>query len=496
MNAEQYFNQGNEKRDQKDFEGAIRDYDKAIEINPQYAYAYNNRGLSKNNLGQYQEAIKDYDKAIEINPQYAMAYNNRGVSKQNLGQYQDAIKDLDKAIEINPQYAKAYNNRGNSKHNLGQYQEAIKDCDKAIEINPQDADAYNNRGNSKHNLGQYQEAIKDYQEALKINPSYKLAKNNLETAKKKLEEMPPKQTPPLNYKKVPSSELTVHGELGSGSYGTVYRARWQHAEYAYKALHLNKLNEDTLTSFRREVQILSQLDHPNVVHFFGACEEPGHYGVLMHYAPKGNLTDVLAAEHRTLSWQQRYKMAYGAAAGLTYLHTQQKSKPRILHRDLKSPNILVNSDYSVVITDFGLSKIKNETASKSKITQSNGGPTGSIRWKEPERCQKRGLAVSAESDVYALGMVLWEIASGKLPFSTFYTDADILIEIFRGEHEIMPDNTPPQYANIIKRCWQERSTRPSAEAITNSLQKLIDDDTPEPPPIAGMTLSDRPGLMS
>ena len=79
--AEKYFKLGLEKYDKKDYQGAIADFDKAIEINPKYADAYNNRGNAKNQLKQYQEAIADYNKAIELNPKNVQAYNNRGLTK-------------------------------------------------------------------------------------------------------------------------------------------------------------------------------------------------------------------------------------------------------------------------------------------------------------------------------------------------------------------------------------------------------------------------------
>ena len=82
--------------------------------------------LLKADLKQYFEAIKDHDKAIELDPNYAMAYNNRGVAKADLKQYFEAIKDHDKAIELDPNYAMAYNNRGVAKEGLKQYEAAIK----------------------------------------------------------------------------------------------------------------------------------------------------------------------------------------------------------------------------------------------------------------------------------------------------------------------------------------------------------------------------------
>ncbi len=94
------------------YEQAIGEYTKAIEINPNYAEAYNNRGLSFYNQTKYEQAITDYTKAIELNPKYADAYNNRGIVYYDQGQHNQAIKDYSKAIEVNKSYAKAYHNRG------------------------------------------------------------------------------------------------------------------------------------------------------------------------------------------------------------------------------------------------------------------------------------------------------------------------------------------------------------------------------------------------
>jgi tetratricopeptide (TPR) repeat protein len=105
--------------------------------------AYNNRGNAYDYKGQYDQAISDYTKAIEINPKYGLAYYNRGIAHNNKGQYDQVISDYTKALEINPKFAEAYNNRGNAYNKKGQYDEAILDYNKAMEINPRDAMPYN-----------------------------------------------------------------------------------------------------------------------------------------------------------------------------------------------------------------------------------------------------------------------------------------------------------------------------------------------------------------
>ncbi|MBC6480408.1 MAG: tetratricopeptide repeat protein [Hormoscilla sp. GM7CHS1pb] len=164
-----YNNMGVARYNLGDKEGAIADYNKAIEIKPDYALAYNNRGNARYNLGDKEGAIADYNKAIEIEikPDYALAYNNRGLARDDLGDKEGAITDYNKAIEIKPDYALAYNNRGNARYNLGG---AIADYNKAIEIKPDYALAYYNRGNARYNLGDKEGAIADYNKAIEIKP--------------------------------------------------------------------------------------------------------------------------------------------------------------------------------------------------------------------------------------------------------------------------------------------------------------------------------------
>ena len=144
--ADDWVNSGNDKFESGDLQGAIVDYTKALEIDPQNAYTYSNRGLAKSNLRDYQGAITDYNRAIEINPKDADLLFNRGIMKNNSGDYQGAIADYNKAIQINPQDAKFYYNRGNTKKRSKDYRGAVYDYTKSLEINPQFAPAYSNLG--------------------------------------------------------------------------------------------------------------------------------------------------------------------------------------------------------------------------------------------------------------------------------------------------------------------------------------------------------------
>ena len=144
--AVSYYNRGNAYAKLKKHDKAIEDYNKAIELDPEYATAYYNRGNAYAKLKKYEKAIEDYNKAIELNPEYAMAYNNRGNAYDELKKHEKAIEDYNKAIVLNPEYAMAYNNRGNAYDGLKKYEKAIEDYNKAIVLNPVFAMAYANRG--------------------------------------------------------------------------------------------------------------------------------------------------------------------------------------------------------------------------------------------------------------------------------------------------------------------------------------------------------------
>ena len=171
-----YYMRAISKFNLNDYQGAIADYDRVIEENNyrefkidlrgylpisaiRLVYAYNNRGVAKGKSGDAPGAISDYNKAIEINPQHFNAYLNRGNAKSESGDHQGAISDYNKAIEINPLDPKSYYNRGYVKIGLIDYRGAIKDFTRALEINPHYPDANLYRGHAKSRLGDYEGAI-------------------------------------------------------------------------------------------------------------------------------------------------------------------------------------------------------------------------------------------------------------------------------------------------------------------------------------------------
>ena len=167
-----YNNRGFARRVSGDPHRAITDFNQAIVLNSQYVAAYNNRGLAKHDLNDYQGAIADFDQAIQLNPQDASAYNHRGAVKYDAGDHRGGIADFDQAIQLNPKFAEAYFNRGLAKYYSGDFLDSIIDFDQAISLNPQYVDAYNNRAGAKHEAGDFQSAIADYNQAIELETQY------------------------------------------------------------------------------------------------------------------------------------------------------------------------------------------------------------------------------------------------------------------------------------------------------------------------------------
>ena len=188
LSATDWFEKGLALMESGKYQDAIEAYSKAIELNPEYAWAYCNRGIAYRNLEDYRQAIRDYDKAIELDPKDADIYCNRGNAYGSLGDYRQAIRDYDKAIELNSKDADTYYNRGITYGSLGDYRQAIRDFDRAIELNPEDAKAYYYRGITYGSLGDYRQEIRDYDRAIELDPKDALAYYNRGLAYAKLED--------------------------------------------------------------------------------------------------------------------------------------------------------------------------------------------------------------------------------------------------------------------------------------------------------------------
>ncbi|KAJ4844512.1 hypothetical protein Tsubulata_006354 [Turnera subulata] len=197
-------------------------------------------------------------------------------------------------------------------------------------------------------------------------------------------------------------------KIGEGGYGPVYRCYLDHTPVAVKVLRPDAAQGRT--QFRREIEVLSSIRHPNMVLLLGACPE---YGILVYeYMAKGSLEDCLF--HRgnkpALPWQIRFRIAAEIATGLLFLH-QNKPEP-LVHRDLKPGNILLDSNYTSKISDVGLARLVPAVA--DNITQYHmTSAAGTFCYIDPEYQQTGILGV--KSDIYSLGIMLLQLLTTRPP---------------------------------------------------------------------------------
>ncbi|KAG6502475.1 hypothetical protein ZIOFF_034754 [Zingiber officinale] len=195
--------------------------------------------------------------------------------------------------------------------------------------------------------------------------------------------------------------------IGKGGFGVVFHGCLENGKQVAVKLH-SQSSPQGEKQFVAEVQNLTRIHHKNLVELIGYCIDGVGLALIYEYMAQGNLHDHLIGKAgRILSWSERLKIAIGAAEGLEYLH--HKCLPPIIHRDVKPSNILLGPDLEAKIADFGLSKAyrgDNETNVSTNVVGTPG-------YVDPE--YHNTLQLTAKSDVYGFGVLLFELLTGQFP---------------------------------------------------------------------------------
>ncbi|XP_073140037.1 serine/threonine-protein kinase EDR1 isoform X2 [Henckelia pumila] len=256
--------------------------------------------------------------------------------------------------------------------------------------------------------------------------------------------------------------LVIGERIGLGSYGEVYHAEWNDTEVAVKKFLDQDFSGAALDEFKREVRIMRRLRHPNIVLFMGAVTRPPNLSIVSEFLPRGSLYRIIHRPHCQIDENRRIKMALDVAKGMNCLHT---STPTIVHRDLKSHNLLVDNNWNVKVCDFGLSRLKHNTFLSSKST------AGTPEWMAPEIL--RNEPSNEKCDVYSFGVILWELATLKLPWSEMNPIQVVGAVGFQNRRLEITKEVDPLVARIICECWQtEPNLRPSFSQLTVGLKHL------------------------
>ncbi|CAL0312374.1 unnamed protein product [Lupinus luteus] len=261
---------------------------------------------------------------------------------------------------------------------------------------------------------------------------------------------------------IPWEEITLGERIGLGSYGEVYRGERHGTEVAVKRFLDQDFYGESLEEFKSEVQIMKRLRHPNVVLFMGAVTRPPNLSIVTEFLPRGSLYRLIHRPNNQLDVRRRLRMALDAARGMNYLHN---CTPMIVHRDLKSPNLLVDKNWVVKVCDFGLSRMKNSTFLSSRST------AGTAEWMAPEVL--RNELSDEKCDVYSYGVILWELSTLQQPWGGMNPMQVVGAVGFQHRRLDIPDDIDPAVADIIRQCWQtDPKLRPTFAEIMAALKPL------------------------
>nr|KYP47234.1 Serine/threonine-protein kinase CTR1 [Cajanus cajan] len=269
----------------------------------------------------------------------------------------------------------------------------------------------------------------------------------------------------MDWLEISWDDLRIKERIGAGSFGTVYRAEWHGSDVAVKVLTVQDFHDDQLKEFLREVAIMKRVRHPNVVLFMGAVTKRPHLSIVTEYLPRGSLFRLIhkPASGEILDPRRRLRMTLDVAKGINYLHCL---KPPIVHWDLKTPNLLVDKNWTVKVCDFGLSRFKANTFLSSKSV------AGTPEWMAPEFL--RGEPSNEKSDVYSFGVILWELVTLQQPWHGLSHAQVVGAVAFQNRRLAVPPNISPALASLVESCWADNpADRPSFGSIVESLKKLL-----------------------
>ncbi|XP_023179186.1 mitogen-activated protein kinase kinase kinase 13-A isoform X2 [Drosophila hydei] len=246
---------------------------------------------------------------------------------------------------------------------------------------------------------------------------------------------------------IPFESITDLDWLGSGAQGAVFSGKLKNEIVAVKKV--KELKET-------DIKHLRKLDHENIIKFKGVSTQSPVFCIIMEYCPYGPLQNILKEEQvmlpsRLVSWSKQI------ALGMQYLHSH-----KIIHRDLKSPNILISTNEVVKISDFGTSREWNEISTKMSFA-------GTVAWMAPEVI--RNEPCSEKVDIWSYGVVLWEMLTCEIPYKDVDSSAIIWGVGNNSLKLLVPSTCPEGFKLLVKLCWKSKPrNRPSFRQILSHLE--------------------------
>ncbi|KAM0851650.1 hypothetical protein ACQ4PT_052327 [Festuca glaucescens] len=256
--------------------------------------------------------------------------------------------------------------------------------------------------------------------------------------------------------------LNCGNKVASGSYGDLYRGTYCSQDVAIKVLKPERVNVDMQREFAQEVYIMRKVRHKNVVQFIGACTKPPRLCIVTEFMSGGSVYDYLHKHKGAFKLPALVGVAIDVSKGMNYLHQNN-----IIHRDLKTANLLMDENGMVKVADFGVARVKVQSGVMT-------AETGTYRWMAPEVIEHKPY--DHKADVFSFGILMWELLTGKIPYE-YLTPLQAAVGVVqKGLRPTIPKNAHAKLAELLQKCWQQDpAQRPDFSEILETLKKIAEE---------------------
>ena len=236
----------------------------------------------------------------------------------------------------------------------------------------------------------------------------------------------------------------------------MYEGKWEKGGEMTVAIKVTHANDREVTP--QEIKVWGSLPrHPNITTLIGVASADFTIYIVTELAVNGSLFDYLHINKNTPSVNQSLAWASDVAHGMKHCHDHD-----VIHRDLKSPNVLLTSEWVAKLCDFGCARELTHTVTTEQ--------TGTYRWMPPEIMRNFSARINKKCDLFSYGMILFELFAHKKPYSDLENEVDVLESVKKGKRPPIPPSLPPYLHDLLRSCWEEDPhLRPTFDDFVNKI---------------------------